>query len=204
MSILGYILGAVFFALWLYILHVLDRAKVPAWRFLFGSAGLFIFMMVYLRPLLTEPLARLVAAIAGIFGNVTGIFTSYFKYGVIFIESVAGAITLQIDFECSGILEIMAFLSLLIFFRVYSVYERIIVGIIGTISLILFNVIRIIVISCIIYACGTDAFYMAHTIIGRLIFYALSVVLYFIVFTKPQIIRQRVGGFRYGDSAKSS
>ena len=45
-------------------------------------------------------------------------FQSYFKYGVIFVNSRAGAISLLIDFECSGILEIMAFVALLAFFLI--------------------------------------------------------------------------------------
>jgi len=197
---LKYILLVVFLVIWLYLLHILEEAKLYAWKYIVGAAGLFVFMMVYLRPPLTDPLARLVAGIAGIFGNLTGFFEAYFKYGVIFVDSAEGSISLQIDFECSGILEIMAFVSLLSFFRAYSVFERIIVNIIGVIYILLSNVIRIITICCIIHFAGTDYYYMAHTFVGRIVFYALTVFLYFVVFTKEQVIRQKVGGFHYGDS----
>ena len=30
-------------------------------------------------------------------------------------------------------------------------------------------------------------------------FYALSVMMYFYVFTKPQIVRMKIGKFKYGD-----
>ena len=200
MSLVFYVVGIVGFIAWIYLLYVLDRAQVPAWRYIAGSGGLFVFMMAYLRPVLTQPLASLVAACAGLFGSITGIFTSFFKYGVIFISSRAGQISLQIDFECSGVLEIMAFISLLAFFRAYSSFERVVVGIIGSVLLLLFNVIRIITISLIIYQFGTKSFYVAHTLIGRLVFYGLSVMLYFVVFTKTQIVRQKVGNFTYGHS----
>ena len=127
-----------------------------------------------------------------------GIFSAYYKYGVVFVDSRAGAISLLIDFECSGILEIMAYLSLLAFFQAYSRYERIAVGVIGTVYIILANAIRITVIGVIIYYKGMSAYYMAHTFVGRIVFYGLSIMLYFIVFTKAQIVRQKVGGFTYG------
>ena len=103
-----------------------------------------------------------------------------------------------IDFECSGILEIMAFLALLAFFRAYSVYERVFVGILGTCYIILANALRIVIICVIIHIFGVSAYHVAHTFVGRIVFYALSVLLYFWVFTKTQIIRQKVGGFTYG------
>ena len=88
--------------------------------------------------------------------------------------------------------------SLLAFFQAYSRYERIAVGVIGTVYIILANAIRITVIGVIIYYKGMSAYYMAHTFVGRIVFYGLSIMLYFIVFTKAQIVRQKVGGFSYG------
>lgn len=195
---MSWILGIILLVIWLYFLRVFNKSDLPAWRFVWGSCGLFVLMMIFVRPHLTQPLAQVVAAVAGGFGKLTGLFTSYFKYGVIFIDSSAGAISLLIDFECSGILEIMAFVSLLAFFRAYSVYERIIVGVLGTVIIILSNAVRIISICVIIYIFGMSSYNVAHTIIGRLIFYGLSILLYFFVFTKTQIIRQKVGGFSYG------
>ncbi|MBO5484263.1 MAG: exosortase family protein XrtG [Lachnospiraceae bacterium] len=192
------ILGVILAIVWLYILRVLKKSSLPAWRFVWGSCGLFVLMMIFVRPYLTQPLAQMVAAVAGGFGKITGLFSSYFKYGVIFVDSKAGAISLLIDFECSGILEVMAYVSLLAFFEAYTRYERIIVGVLGVAYIILANAVRIISICVIIYFFGMPSYYIAHTFAGRFIFYGLSIVLYFFVFTKAQIIRQKVGGFTYG------
>lgn len=175
------IAGIIFLIVWLYILWALRRSDLPAWRFIWGSCGLFVLMMIFVRPYCTQPLAQVVAAIAGAFGKITGMFSAYYKYGVVFVDSRAGAISLLIDFECSGILEIMAYLSLLAFFQAYSRYERIAVGVIGTVYIILANAIRITVIGVIIYYKGMSAYYMAHTFVGRIVFYGLSIMLYFIV-----------------------
>lgn len=197
-----YIVIALLTILWVYLLRVLDRAKLNFWLFMVGSAGLFILMMLLVRPIMTEPLAKAVAAIAGVFGNLTGWFTPYFKYGILFVNAASGPMTLQINFECSGIIEIMAYLSLLSFFRVYTRSERAAVAVIGILGIIMSNVVRIIVICSMIYFGGSDLYYLAHTIVGRLVFYALTVVLYFYVFTKPHIVRMKVGKFSYGDSTK--
>ena len=194
-----YILAVFLLCLWVYLLYVTNKVKLNFWHFIVGAAGLFIIMMLTVRPLLTEPLARGVAAIAGLFGSLTDTFSPFFKYGILFVDSAAGAITLQIDFECSGIVEIMAFLSLLVFFRVYSKAERIIVGIVGVVYIMLANALRLIIICEMIHFMGTEVYYVAHTIVGRLVFYALSVMMYFYVFTKPQIVRMKIGKFKYGD-----
>ena len=119
-----YIILLIFLVVWLYILHVTKKAKLPFWHFLWGSAGLFVIIFVGFKDVLTQPMANIVAAVAGIVGKMTGVFEPYYKYGIIFVESAKDSITLKIDFECSGIIEITAFLSLLIFFNVYSRYYR--------------------------------------------------------------------------------
>jgi len=43
---LRYIICAVLVAAWIYLLSVLDRAKLNFWHFIAGSLGLFLFLMV--------------------------------------------------------------------------------------------------------------------------------------------------------------
>lgn len=197
-----YIILLIFLVVWLYILHVTKKAKLQFWHFLWGSAGLFVIIFVGFKDVLTQPMANIVAAVAGIVGKMTGVFEPYYKYGIIFVESAKDSITLKIDFECSGIIEITAFLSLLIFFNVYSRYEKVIIGCIGTVYIIVANALRIILICLIIHFKGVDYYYISHALIGRIFFYILSIILYFYVFTKAQIISQKVGGFGYVDDNK--
>lgn len=185
------------FVAWIYMLSVFKRGKMNFWYFLFGSVGTFIFMLFWIEPLLTGPLTNAVAVVAGFIGNFTKFYKSYFEYGVLFINSRNYNISLYIDYECSGIIEIMAFSSMLWFFSVYHVYEKVIVNILGFFWIFMANVIRIFVICTLIYFYGNDIFYFAHTIFGRIIFYGLSIALYFHVFTRPQIMRQKIGSFKY-------
>lgn len=196
-----YIVGLIGVAVWLYVLHALNRAELHFWRFLVGSIGLFIVLMMLVRPWATQPLAQAVAAIAGLPGWLTGTFESYFTYAVVFVDSAAGAMTLKIDFECSGIVEIMAFVSLLAFFRVYTRAERLMVAVAGSLFIVVANALRIILIAELIHFGGPDMYYLAHSLFGRLFFYVLTVILYFYVFTKPQVVRMHVGRFTYDHDA---
>jgi len=192
-----YLLILLLVTAWVYLLRLLSRGNLQFWKFIVGSLGVFLLLMVGVRPWLTEPLARAVAALAGLVGDATDTFTAYFKYGILFVETVQGSITLQIDFECSGIIEILAFVSLLAFFPVYEPVERLLVGVLGSGLIIVANAIRLVVICEMIHFGGTGLYYIAHTLIGRIVFYAMSVTIYFYVFTKPHILRMKVGRFTY-------
>lgn len=183
--------------LWIYILSVLKRGNLDFWHFITGSVGTFVFYMILLQPVLTVPLQKAVAAVAGLLGDTTGMFTSYFQQGILFVPSDTGAISLYIDYECSGIIEIGAYLSLLVFFSVYSIQEKVLLSVLGSIGIFGANIVRIFVIGSLIHLCGSDIYFVAHTIVGRLIFYGFTIVLYFYVFTKGQIKRQRIGKFNY-------
>lgn len=197
MSLEKIILIACLAALWLFVLAALSRAELNAWRFLWGSAGVFVLLLLLVMPVATQPLARVVAGLAGVVGSIGDTFTTYFKYGILFINTPDGSLTLTVDFECSGIIEIMAFVSLLAFFDVYTLLEKVIVALSGVSAIIFFNAMRIAIICLSVHFFGVGAYYLMHAIVGRLFFYGFSIVLYFYVFTKPQIIKMKVGSFSY-------
>lgn len=183
--------------LWIYILYVMKRAKMGIWHYIVGSVGFFIFSVITLEPYLEVFLQKAVSVTAGLLGDATGFYESYFEQGILFIQSGKDSLSMYIDFECSGVIELLAFVSLLLFFEVYDSYEKIVIAIIGTLSIFVANVLRIFLICTVIKFFGSDCYFIAHTIIGRIFFYFCMVLLYFYVFTKSQIIRQKVGDFRY-------
>lgn len=186
-------------AIWIYVLLVLDRSKLTFFKFLVGSVGLFILLMLVLQPVITIPLAKAVAAATGLVGNLTGAFYSYYQYSLIFIRYGAESISLYVDYECSGVIEIFAFSSLLWFFPLYSPIEKLVVNIIGIVWIFISNIIRLVSICLLVYFFGNDVFFFAHAIFGRIIFYVLSIILFFYVFTRAQILKQKVGRFSYGN-----
>lgn len=199
-----YVLTAIVGVIWLYLLHIFRKADLRAWHFIIGALGAFALLMVLAVPYATMPMARGVAAVSGIFGSLTGWFQALFRYGIIFVQSGQESVSMLIDFECSGIIEILAFECLLAFFDVYTKMEKIIVGLFGFCVIVLLNAARIILICSLIHFFGTGIFGIAHTFIGRIFFYAFTVILYFYVFTKPQVVRMRVGNFTYGKYREDS
>ncbi len=183
--------------IWIYILTVFKRAKLDFWFFTIGSAGLFTIGIILLQPFLLVPMQNAVAAAAGVFGEITHTFSSYFEKGILFIANGETQMSLYIDFECSGIIETFAFLALLWFFPAYQFYEKVVVSIVGTFVIFMANVLRIFIICQMVYWGGVDMYFIAHSFVGRLVFYACTIALYFYVFTKVQVVRQKVGAFRY-------
>lgn len=182
---------------WIYLLYAMKRAEMGVWYFICGSVGFFFFSMIIIEPIVVVPLKKAVSATAGLLGEITGVYGSYFQQGILFIKSGTESLSLYIDFECSGVIEILAFMALLWFFPVYETHEKIVVSIVGVFTVFITNVLRIFVICLLIHIFGNDMYFFAHTVFGRIFFYICTIILYFYVFTKPQIIRQKVGAFHY-------
>lgn len=198
------IFTVVCFLVWIYLLSVFTRGKLYFYQFIWGSVGLFVFMMMWIQPVAIRPLTNLVCSAAGVAGRMTGFYESYSEYSMLFVQHGSEAISLCIDYECSGIIEMMAYVSMLVFFRVYDWMQRIILSVLGCMMIFFANIIRLFVICTTIYYFGNDAYYIAHTIVGRIIFYALSVILYYYIFTKSQIVKQKIGGFHYAKNTDTS
>lgn len=198
------IFTVVCFLVWIYLLSVFTRGKLYFYQFIWGSVGLFVFMMMWIQPVAIQPLTSLVCSAAGVIGRITGFYESYSEYSMLFVQHGSEAISLCIDYECSGIIEMMAYISMLAFFRVYDWMQRIILSVLGCMMIFFANIIRLFVICTTIYYFGNDAYYIAHTIVGRIIFYVLSVILYYYIFTKSQIVKQKIGGFHYAKNTDTS
>lgn len=198
------IFTVVCFLVWIYLLSVFTRGKLYFYQFIWGSVGLFVFMMMWIQPVAIRPLTNLVCSAADVAGRMTGFYESYSEYSMLFVQHGSEAISLCIDYECSGIIEMMAYVSMLAFFRVYDWMQRIILSVLGCMMIFFANIIRLFVIGTTIYYFGNDAYYIAHTIVGRIIFYALSVILYYYIFTKSQIVKQKIGGFHYAKNTDTS
>ena len=198
------IFTVVCFLVWIYLLSVFTRGKLYFYQFIWGSVGLFVFMMMWIQPVAIRPLTNLVCSAAGVAGRMTGFYESYSEYSMLFVQHGSEAISLCIDYECSGIIEMMAYVSMLAFFRVYDWMQRIILSVLGCMMIFFANIIRLFVIGTTIYYFGNDAYYIAHTIVGRINFYALSVILYYYIFTKSQIVKQKIGGFHYAKNTDTS
>lgn len=98
---------------------------------------------------------------------------------------------IDIDIECSGLLESCVLLGLLWFFPVFDYRQRIGYTVSGLIALFTINLIRLFTIVLVINYGGRDTMYIAHTLIGRLVFFLLVIIVYWYLFTRPSLQRIR-------------
>lgn len=193
---LKYIIGMLFLIIWIYIISVLKRTKLDSFLFIWGSVGFFLFSLFYLSNTLITPFLNISTTIAGWIGELTNTFSVFSNYGILAINSIE-SINLYIDFECSGILEILTFVGMVMFFPAYKMYEKLIIQLFGILYILFANVIRLSFIAIVTYYTGMEYYYITHTILGRLIFLFLIIFLFYKVFTVKQILNQKVGNFNY-------
>ena len=108
------------------------------------------------------------------------------------------AISFFVDYECSGIIEMLVFICLIIFYPIYSTKEKAKLVLVGTLYIFLANVIRVFAICLILKVFGPKLLFFSHTIFGRLLFFYLMIIIYYQVFTRPHILRQKVGNLSNG------
>ena len=81
------IFTVVCFLVWIYLLSVFTRGKLYFYQFIWGSVGLFVFMMMWIQPVAIRPLTNLVCSAAGVAGRMTGFYESYSEYSMLFLCS---------------------------------------------------------------------------------------------------------------------
>ncbi|MCB5222415.1 exosortase family protein XrtG [Lactiplantibacillus pentosus] len=185
--------------IWLYGLSVLKRARLSAFYFIVGSAGLFFILTAISRPYWVWFFTHAVIHGVALFTELTNWGQIMFKMGLVYINNVGNPVIMSIDYECSGIIETCAFVSLVAFYPAYQRREKVFYGVFGLLYIYLINVFRLNVVITIVHFGGGEAFFLAHSVIGRLIFYVLVIVLYYNVFTYSQLARglyQRVADWR--------
>lgn len=185
------------FLVFFYLLTVFKRGKLELAKFALGTIGLFLTLFFAFNDVATPLLAKTVTFCSGIIGEMTGLYQAYPDNSLLFISHEGETISLYVDYECAGFVEMVIFVSLIVFFPLYKWYTKILYGIYGVCLLFLSNILRLVFICTSVYFLGNEAFYMSHAILGRLLFYTLSMCVYFYVFTRPQIARQKIGRFSY-------
>lgn len=189
----------ILFIIWIYSLYILKHNKLTAFYFIIGACGFFGFTFVIFKDILTKYASYALMYILDKLNVIFKWYEVFIDYNIIFINNQKSAISLFVDYECCGIIEILVVLSIVAFIPIFNFKKRIIFGIIGTIYTILANCIRLLFVSHTIYRLGNSYYYIAHSVVGRIIFYILTLILYFYMVTYGQISKQNLGSFEYGD-----
>ncbi|MCI1553090.1 MAG: exosortase family protein XrtG [Levilactobacillus sp.] len=172
---------------WLYALSVLKRARLSAYFFIVGSAGLFFILSAISRPYWVWFFTHAVIHGVALFHDLTGWCTIMYNTGLVYITNGANPVIMSIDYECSGIIETCAFVALVVFFPMYQRKEKVFYALFGLVYIYAINVIRLCLVIIIVHFGGGQTFFIAHSIVGRLVFYVLVIALYYNVFTYSQL-----------------
>lgn len=183
---------------WLYVLSVLKRIGWSAAYVVLGVVGTFFIIISLANNNVISFLMRLNTSEAGVVGMLTGFYTVAPTLGIIHIVSGQSAINLFITYECSALIELAAYIALVLFFPFFkNLQQRLKLLGFGVIYLLLANMLRLTVTALIIHFLGLPSLIWAHVIVGRLIFYVLTIILYFYVFTRSQVLHIKIGRFDF-------
>lgn len=188
----------ILFVLWVFLIIFLKKINMHFFRFLAGSIGLFCFLMLAGTGIADKLLESAVAYAIWPVGRMTGMFDAYPIYSMATVFHGSEAISFFVDYECSGFIETLVYVCLLAFYPVYRWLDKVKYISLGVLYIFFSNVLRVVVICILIKMFGTNLFFFSHTVFARILFFALMVILYYHVFTRPHILKQKVGEMSYG------
>jgi exosortase family protein XrtG len=183
-----YFLGLVI--IWSGMILFFRRNRVWLLYYLFGAVGLtygFVFLAGQFlggEQLLAESVAGAVHGIASSLNIPTRIFSG--APGMLLVMVIyqdVGWTMLQIGVESSGILEISVLISLLSFYPGWRIKRRLGVIGFGVLAVWIANIFRMLVIVILLHRLGKGALVLAHTYIGKIVFFILTVAIFWYLIT---------------------
>lgn len=183
LSVLIWILGILLF----------NQLKMNFFKFITGSLGLFIISTIFFINPLENILTYLINNVLSFISNISDSFNVIKEYSLVTINAPNGVLTMLINYECSGIIELLVYSSLIVFFPFISNTRKVYTFIYGNIYIFVANIIRILFMIFLVNIFGVQIYNLVHTVFARILFFVLIVALYYKVFTKNQIKNQKVG-----------
>ncbi|MGL4740863.1 MAG: exosortase family protein XrtG [Sarcina sp.] len=173
--------------IWIYLLIMFHQLKMIAFKFFIGSVGFFFITTIFFKSLMENFFSNISFGILSFLSNLTNIFDAYQDVQSVLISTTTGVLNINLTYECSGVIEILVFISLILFYPISSYLKKVLLLFIGLISLILANVIRIMFIISMSKFFGLEVYSFVHLFFARVLFFVLSALIYYVIFTKVQI-----------------
>ena len=182
------------FLLWVALVFFFHRYRIWLLYYLAGAAGL-AYWLTYLcyqvfsvEPLLAQSVAWAVHQATGLFGVETRVFEN--APGVLLVLVLTqrvGWTVLSVGVESSGLLEMVVLASLVAFYPGWNWQQRTGRALLGVMLTWVVNIVRMLLISVMIHNWGKEALVLAHTFAGKLIFFVLTVLIYWLLLTLPSL-----------------
>jgi exosortase family protein XrtG len=176
--------------LWLGATIFLRQYRIWIIYYIVGTVGLVYWLALLSGDILgLEPIfARSIAWSVHIIANTLGIPTHIFQNapGVLLVLVViqkVGWTVLHVGVESSGLLEISVLVSILVFYPGWSFGRKLRSIMIGGSAVWGANLVRMLVIVAILNHFGKGSLVLAHTLVGRVLFFFFTVIIFWYLIT---------------------
>ncbi len=169
-------------------LLLLRKARKGLIAYLWGAFGLAA-IVIFAGQLgrWNEPLGTLQVWFLVLISRLFGGPLQMVPGGGLVVPDPTGWSILQVGIECSALIEIAIFSGLILFYPRLPASERLGRMAAGAAATILINLVRLAVIAAMVAAFGKPIVPWAHAIIGRLVFFAGVLYLYWRMLTLPTL-----------------
>jgi exosortase family protein XrtG len=185
MSIFGL---SLFCAVYVAGLLLLRKARTGLIGYLWGAFGLAT-AVIFAGQIggWSVPLGAAQAEILALGSRLFGGGLSTVADGGLVVPDPTGWSILQVGIECSALIEISIFAGLMLFYPRLPARERIGRMVAGVLITLAINLVRLSVIAAMVALLGKPAVPLAHTVVGRLVFFAGILYLYWKMLTLPTL-----------------
>jgi len=188
---------------WLALVLIMRRNRIWLFYYLIAAVGFCFGVVLVCRNLLpgesllamatahgTHRLASLLNIPTRVFPAAPGLLL------VLVIVQQSGWTALQVGLESSGLLEMAVLAGLILFYPGMPLQRRVMALVAGLLATYVANILRVLLIVAVVHYAGKDALLLAHTFLGRAFFFAVTLVIYWFVMTRPtlEVLRGRVLG----------
>lgn len=186
---------------WIGALIFLWKNRIFFFFYVLGAVGLAFWLVIIgtrwlpLELILERYTAYHVHAICQVIGIPTRVFEAApGNILVLVVVQEPGWTVVKVGVECSGLLEGSVLLGLFAFYPGLSWRRRGGLTALGLILTYVANLVRVLFIVLVLHYFGKRSIFVAHTILGRVIFFAAVALLYWWLLTRPtiEVIRQQI------------
>jgi len=183
---------AIGFSFWLVVTLFFRRHRIWIFYYVWGAVGFTFIVILLLRGSFLEHLLEHQAGIIlhyllSYFDIKTSVFDNVPSTLLLLTDVDSSWTTIEIDIENSGLLEMCILLGLLLFYPAYNPLKKLLYSMTAISFVYLINLLRLLIVITTIHWCGRNMIFIAHTLLGRLVFFILIIALYWHLFTRPSL-----------------
>lgn len=166
-----------------YIYIRLKSNKLYTFAFLVGSIGLFSIGILFFRDYLEQIIVFVQLKLIYLFKYIFTDLNIAFDSSTIIFRSGNFFKSIVLNYECSGLIEMLVYSSVILFYPIKNNFEKIKKLLIGFSVIIAANIFRILLMIGSVESIGFASYDFMHLFIGRFIFYIIIIILYYKVLT---------------------